>query len=176
MVETKDFLQINLARLMGEKRLSQRRLAEKAEVSPHTIFRAVSKGVRPRGDNLYKIANALGVTEADLLRSPGDADQPPPPAQTVADMTPAELEALVARASKRDNTINLENERLKAEVNRIPRVVSQNWAAASPETKALCIYLLSRDTTFLEHLTADQQAKILAVLRNLGLEIPGAPV
>jgi transcriptional regulator with XRE-family HTH domain len=176
VVENRDFLQINLARLMGEKRLSQRKLAEAAKVSEHTIFRAVSKGVRPRGDNLYKIADALGVTEADLLSPPpGTRPVVAEPsvtykADTVGEMSPAELEALVSRASKRDSTINMEIARLKKEIASIPPVIFEKWAGADREIQALGLYFLTGDDQYSDRLSIKSKDQLNALVRILGMK------
>lgn len=65
-----NFFSINLARLMEERGLTQEALAERAKVGYHTVFRAVSKGVIPRGLNQAKLAEALGVSVADLNADP----------------------------------------------------------------------------------------------------------
>lgn len=49
--------------------LSQQALADLAGVSLQTIFRAESKGVVPRAENLEKIASALKTTIANLFTS-----------------------------------------------------------------------------------------------------------
>ena len=60
----------NINRLRNLKNWSQQQLADFADVSLQTIFRAESKNIVPRGENLKKIANALGVTESELFSSP----------------------------------------------------------------------------------------------------------
>lgn len=60
---------------MTERGWTQKELAEMADVSQHTVFRAVSKGVIPRGGNLEKIAGAFGCSVADLYRDPSKATE-----------------------------------------------------------------------------------------------------
>lgn len=69
MAENSDFSK-NLNLLRNKKGWSQKQLADFATVSLMTIFRAESKGVIPRGENIAKIATALGVTESDLFKDP----------------------------------------------------------------------------------------------------------
>ncbi len=52
---------------MDEQGHTLESLAEKSGVSLHTIFRATSKGKVPRGPNIDKLANALGVSASDLF-------------------------------------------------------------------------------------------------------------
>ncbi len=81
---------------MDAQGLTQDALAEKAGVSMHTIFRAVSKGSVPRGGNISKIAAALGVSQADLFMDPN------------ANVTPANLgkSELVLRLSARLHSLD----------------------------------------------------------------------
>jgi len=69
-VEKPEYFRANLYRLMTEKGWSIKRLAAEAKVSYHTAFRAISKGIIPRGENQQKLAEALGVTIADLHVEP----------------------------------------------------------------------------------------------------------
>ena len=62
----KEFLSKNIATLRKERGWTQEKLAQEAEVSYHTVFRAEA-GTKPRTDNLQKIAKALGVSETILL-------------------------------------------------------------------------------------------------------------
>ena len=62
----KEFLSRNITHLRKERGWSQEKLAQEAGVSYHTVFRAEA-GTKPRFDNLQKIANALGVSETDLI-------------------------------------------------------------------------------------------------------------
>jgi transcriptional regulator with XRE-family HTH domain len=64
------FFSINIRRLREAKGLSQAGLADLAKVSEHTIFRAESKNIIPRGSNIKKIADALGVSKSDLFQDP----------------------------------------------------------------------------------------------------------
>lgn len=68
------FFAINLARLRELKKWSQDKLAREADVSKHTVFRAESKNKIPRGNNIEKIAKALGVSPSELFRNP-NSDQ-----------------------------------------------------------------------------------------------------
>lgn len=76
VVENKGFFSLNLSRLLEARGWSYEKLAEKADVGMHTVFRAVSKGVIPRGANIAKIAKALGVTEAQLFSDPNLEQSP----------------------------------------------------------------------------------------------------
>lgn len=58
---------------MDEQGFTQESLAAEADVGHHTVFRAVSKGVIPRGLNIAKIARALGVSTSDLFANPNAA-------------------------------------------------------------------------------------------------------
>lgn len=62
----KEFLSQNITHLRKERGWSQEKLAQEAEVSYHTVFRAEA-GTKPRMENLQKIARALGVTETELI-------------------------------------------------------------------------------------------------------------
>lgn len=86
-VKNNGFLSINLNRLMTQKGLSQQALADLAGVSLHTVFRAVSKGIMPRGGNLGKIAHALGTSETYLLDDP---NRPP----VTAEIAPNQLASI----------------------------------------------------------------------------------
>ena len=68
---TKDLLSHNIIKLRKALGWSQEKLAQEADVSYHTIFRAES-GTKPKMDNLIKISNALGVSVDELL---GDLKQ-----------------------------------------------------------------------------------------------------
>lgn len=68
---TKDLLSHNIIKLRKALGWSQEKLAQEAEVSYHTIFRAES-GTKPKMDNLIKISSALGVSVDELL---GDLKQ-----------------------------------------------------------------------------------------------------
>lgn len=79
LMQDSRFFSINLARLRREKGWSQTALADFAEVSAHTVFRAESKGIIPRGENIAKLATALGVTESALFANPNSQNEEIPP-------------------------------------------------------------------------------------------------
>lgn len=66
-----EYFQHNLKRLMDLNGWSIKQLALESNVSYHTVFRAVSKGIIPRGENQLKLATALDVRVADLHVEPG---------------------------------------------------------------------------------------------------------
>lgn len=68
---------INIRRLRDSKGWSQLELAEMAGVSNHTVFRAESKNMIPRGENIRKLAEALGVSESELFKGLESTPQPP---------------------------------------------------------------------------------------------------
>ncbi|MCU7645669.1 helix-turn-helix domain-containing protein [Pseudomonas piscis] len=55
-----------LISLRGEKNLTQQQLADAVGITPSQISRYESGQARPRRTVLFKLANALGVTVADL--------------------------------------------------------------------------------------------------------------
>lgn len=94
---------------MDAQDLTQQELAEKSGVSMHTVFRAVSKGMIPRGGNIEKIATALGVPAATLFEDP---HHKPPPPLTVSDMTPEQLLATLSKATQTETADEAELLRL----------------------------------------------------------------
>ena len=61
-----------IKKFRARKSLSRAALAEKLNVAPHTIFRWEHGDRTPALGMLGKIAEALGVTEAELLNGPED--------------------------------------------------------------------------------------------------------
>lgn len=82
---TKESFAKNILRLRKAKGWSQQKLADKAEVSYHTVFRAEA-GTMPKIENLQKIAGALGVSESELLGNH--------PKVNAANLTPETLDAI----------------------------------------------------------------------------------
>ena len=70
-------------------------MADWADVSAHTIFRAESKGIIPRGQNIQKIAQALGVTESDLFADPNIKTESKPSSTDNRNQAIVELFAIV---------------------------------------------------------------------------------
>lgn len=91
---------------------------------------------------------------------PTDKAIPP----TVGEMTPDQLETLVARASKRDGAVNLEIARLKSLVESVHKDVLEFWSGAEDEIQSICLYLLTGKA---EHLDAVPPA-MLKRLNQLG--------
>lgn len=60
------FFSTNLKYIRNEKKLSQSKLAELANVNQTTIMRWESGEMSPSLDNIYDIANALNISIADL--------------------------------------------------------------------------------------------------------------
>ncbi|MCZ7414332.1 helix-turn-helix transcriptional regulator [Streptomyces sp. WMMC897] len=60
----------NIAALRLRRNLTQERLAERAELSAHSIYRTELGTRSPRLDWLIRIADALDVTLAELVREP----------------------------------------------------------------------------------------------------------
>ena len=99
----------NINRLRNAKNWSQQQLADFAGVSLQTIFRAESKNTVPRGNNLRKIAAALGVTESDLYSeadqiknfatAPGKAESTLALIATLSSLNEAEVNDLLALAN-----------------------------------------------------------------------------
>ncbi len=123
----------------------------------------------PRGRFRDKLLKVLRIEEETLFGLVAAAPEPP---QTVADMTPAELEALVARASKRDATINLEIARLKKELAAIHPAILEKWPEASTEMKALCLFFLTGRSEFLGQIPIKTREKLPTLYRILGIEPP----
>lgn len=55
-----------LKELRRERYLSQRELAEKADVSPATILKLEQNKAHPQGRTMRKLADALGVAPSDI--------------------------------------------------------------------------------------------------------------
>lgn len=60
------YFSTNLKFLREQKKLSQNKLAEMANVNQTTIMRWESGEMSPSLDNIYDIANALNISVADL--------------------------------------------------------------------------------------------------------------
>ena len=60
------YFSTNLKFLREQKKLSQNKLAEMANVNQTTIMRWESGELSPSLDNIYDIANALNISVADL--------------------------------------------------------------------------------------------------------------
>lgn len=67
-MRVEDAFRVNLTRLMNERGLRPRRLAEKAEVSLTAIYEARRGRSTPTLVTGWKIARGLGVTLDDLLK------------------------------------------------------------------------------------------------------------
>lgn len=77
LVDREKAFSINIRRLRDGLRLSQAELALAAGVSHGVVFRAESKNTIPRGDNIAKLAAALGVDEAELFSIPQPTQNAP---------------------------------------------------------------------------------------------------
>lgn len=143
-MEKPEFLQINLRRRLDELGWSYKKFSLESGVSYHTIFRALSKGVIPRGENLGKMANAVGVTVGDLWKDPSVVSRAPN--QTVGDLTPEDLIERIRKASGNDiETARLkkENDELRAKLNSLPPEFWPAWQKkAGPRVQAVFLYLL----------------------------------
>jgi transcriptional regulator with XRE-family HTH domain len=64
--EKMSYFSTNLKFLREQKKLSQNKLAEMANVNQTTIMRWESGEMSPSLDNIYDIANALNISVADL--------------------------------------------------------------------------------------------------------------
>ena len=145
-------------------------LAEKAGI-PYPTLRDIEAGYNHgREETRAAIAAALGCTMADLYV---DGTRPRSKAHLVAEMTTAELEELVTRASKRDGSINLEIERLKSELadikKAIPQLIFDIWPKAPVEVKAFVLYILSGQAEYLKQLSAIQVEKVRTAMRATGM-------
>lgn len=63
----------NLKRLRTLRALTQVELAEKARVTPATVVRIERNQAEPHMSTLRKLAAALGVDPAELVKGEGDA-------------------------------------------------------------------------------------------------------
>lgn len=132
----------------------------------------------PRGKLRDKLLTILRIDEAALF---GLTATDPQPAATVGDMTPADLEALVARASKRDGEINLEIARLKKEIvdlkASIHPAIWEKWndPQTSSEMKVLCLFFLTGRKEFAAQLPIKKRADLHMLFRILGISPPNSP-
>lgn len=127
-MESPEYFQANLHRLMAAKGLSMKLLALKSKVSYHTIFRAVSKGVIPRGINQRKLALALGVTVSDLNADPSKSI-PPVFLSSPIDPSLSELQRMVLHPERLD-TLQLAG------------LLATRFSSAPEEMRALCLRAL----------------------------------
>lgn len=117
----------------------------------------------PTGELKATLLRLLNTSESELFT----IDVPPPASPaTIAEMTPAEMEALVARASKRDGSINLELEKLRKREKPI-KVIADAWESRTPEIKAACLFFATEDETLVSFLPNEVQEALAAVLRLL---------
>jgi transcriptional regulator with XRE-family HTH domain len=145
----------NFKRLVGQKiklrRLelginSQGKLADMLGIDTARVSN-YERGVHlPEGEIKSNLLHALKADES-LFDIPETLATPP---QTVGNMTPTELEELVARASKRDGTLNFEiakltkrNQELEEKFTLLPENFWEAWAAASSHFRALALYFLT---------------------------------
>lgn len=98
-MERSKLFAINIRRLRDLVPLSQRGLAEAAKVSYGVVFRAESKNIVPRGENITKIANALGVDESELFADPNKEPKKPETPKQEIDPLEALSKALAAKGS-----------------------------------------------------------------------------
>ncbi len=192
MKNAKKLLGDNTERLRNEKDMTQPELAEAAGLSVQMIQKIEYAKTNPSAETLNKLARGLGCEIHDLFRTgPASvilgprsaaavvrASRSGGPPLTVGEMTPDQMEDLVSRASKRENTINMELERvrkeladLKATLLPVPTRVIQMWPKVSAEIQAVAEYMITGKTNFEGFLLKDL-AKIRTSLQTASTKAP----
>lgn len=113
--------------------LSQEQLSGKAKIANRALQRIEAGDANPTLDTLCSIAKILNCDVWELLGPiPRPAfSQVSASPKSISELTIAELEALVARASKRDGAINLQLQAVKAELQEwLDTGVSMHFAKA----------------------------------------------
>lgn len=145
--------------------LSQEQLGQKIGADQSRVSRWEKAHSLPDKEYRKELLRVLGFTEIQLF---GIAPPAAPPT-TISDMTPTELEALVARASKRDGTINLEVERLRKKLEPIQEI-ADSWKDQPPAIRAACLFFVTRDKSLVSFLPGKIQLALSGVLRLLQSE------
>ncbi len=139
----------------------------------HRYYQSLEKGSSaPSLDTLQKILAGLEMTYEQFF----DHETIPATTSVIIPVSIHELEQIVARASKRDNAINLELERTKRELAEfkeiVPPEIRDNWKKAPGEVKAICLFAITREKEYLKLFPAAKVLKFLNALRTLGLGLP----
>jgi transcriptional regulator with XRE-family HTH domain len=86
MVENKEILAKNLARLMEQKKVNAAEICQKLDIKHNTFSSWINAKTYPRIDKIEMLANYFGVSKAALVED----------VTRVVDLTPSELDFLIA--------------------------------------------------------------------------------
>lgn len=163
-MEKPEFLEINLRRRLDDLGWSYKKFSMESGVSYHTIFRALSKGITPRGENLQKMAKAVGLTVAELWKDP--TKELPAPAKTVGDLTPDELVEKLSGISRRDD---LELARVLKENKELMAYLPSEFAIERPKVepwqRGLACFFLTGNREYLKDVKEEVRKSVLSALR-----------
>lgn len=154
MVEKPEFLQINLSRKLEELGWSYKKFSSKSGVSYHTIFRAVSKGVIPRGENLRKMATALETTVAELLADPNAV-----PKQVIQPLTAADL------AQSEERILKALKSTTRGYHLDPPPELGENWPKLDVTRQMMILYLATKEDRYKRILGQTIVSRIEAISR-----------
>ena len=116
----------NLRKVLFDKRLKAIDVARGTNITPSVISRYLSGTNQPSRDNLFAVANYLGVSSEWLLSSP-DAPESKKPVQNISPHQDKIIELLERMVAERDEQITS----LKAEIKQW-----DEWKASSKERHA----------------------------------------
>ena len=122
---------------MFEKRLKAADVARGAKLRPSVISRYLSGTNQPSRDNLFAVANFLGISPNVLLSS-SEAPESGKPVQSISPHQDKIIELLERMVAERDGQVaSLSDEvrNLKAQVDML-RVQNDQWKAGSQERQA----------------------------------------
>jgi transcriptional regulator with XRE-family HTH domain len=136
--------------------LKQEHLAAKVCTDQSRVSRWENGHALPDPEFRPSLLKELGLTEAGLFGI-DSSHLPASPPKTIADMTPADLEALVARASKRDGTINFELGKARAtikeledQINLLPGDFWTVWKKVESPLREAFLFFVTGNVGYLE--------------------------
>lgn len=163
-MENPETLASNLKSLMDSRGWSYKQLAAESGVSYHTVFRAISKGIVPRGGNLQKLALALGVAVGDLWDSRLTPDRT---GVTLSDLSKSNEKILELLEQQRSTSIRSPAKPYGAEV---PPEVAENWQKAGTTRQLLCLYLLTGEDQYKRALKPELKSRLEAIAQYVHLK------
>lgn len=157
-MEKPEFLQINIRRKLDQLGWSYKKFSLESGVSYHTIFRALSKGIVPRGENLRKMGAALGLSVSDLLKDPNSVPVEAKRANvvTLSDLSKSEERIIEALKSP---------QKPYRVVSKIPPEIEEFWDSAGSSSQLACLYLLTGRDQYKQHLRDAIRTRLEALYR-----------
>ena len=124
----------NLRKAMFDKRCKAVDIARATNITPSVISRYLSGTNQPSRDNLFAVANYLGVSSEWLLSSP-EAPESKKPVQSISPHQDKIIELLERMVAERDGQVTSltdEVRNLKAQVDML-KAQNDQWRASSQE-------------------------------------------